>query len=565
MCGIVGSVGIRQAAPIVLEGLKHLEYRGYDSAGVATLNRGRIHRHRVVGTVSDNDWPTLPGAIGIGHTRWATHGAVTVENAHPILDCTGKIAVVHNGTIFNFRGLKQELVGRGHEFTSETDTEVIAHLLEEMSVEEALAHLEGPVALLVLGKGPGMVAASRGYSLVMYAGSGGTVVASSRLDEGDYQTLENEVVSIHSPIGVHVERVKTTRSYPAPTQTQIEGVHAMLSEIREQPAAIVNTLEAADTSLLHRAAMEMLRSDQVVFTGSGTSRFAGIIGRYIISRQARRLGEVVAASEFQYFADSVGVGTTLVAVSQSGETMDVIEAVRSAKDRGAWTLCITNNAESVLGRLCDMLLETRCGPEYGVAATKTFAGQIAMFCLLRGALRGDVASIQSELRNVAYRVRGLIEDCEESVREVARLAKVRDQFYYLGRGINYAVAGESALKMKEVSYIHAEGMAAGELRHGTLALVEPGTMICGLCPDDQTYDGMVMNLREAKARGATIIGVSDRASDVFDYWVQVPTVEEVYYPLVCTVAAQLLAYWTAVEKGLNPDRPRNLAKSVTVS
>jgi glucosamine--fructose-6-phosphate aminotransferase (isomerizing) len=564
MCGIVGYVGKDDAAKRIAAGLERLTYRGYDSCGIAVLTGRTVVMERVVGPVEGLPIGSLLGAgMGIGHTRWATHGAVTVANSHPHLDCLGKIAVVHNGTIENYEELKRELEEQGHSFRSETDTEVVAHLLESLSIWGALPKLKGSYALLVLrAKTQKLIAACYRCPLIITKlDDGGVVLSSSPVVSGEqYVMRDGEVLEIDGE-GV-VSPAVETRMCVVPDMLRNQQ-NCMLDEIREQPD-VLDRVARTDGDLLRSTAIDLLRSEQVVFTASGTSRFAALVGRYLISRGTGRLWEVVTSSEFPYFADSLRRGMTVVAVSQSGETADIVEGARAAKEAGAGVVAITNYPGSMLGRLCDRVLDIQCGPEYGVAATKTFTGELALFYLLAGAIRGELDKVRGELGALALKVGQMLKDSEESVKRIAAMTKSKNDFYYLGRGINFAVAGEAALKMKEVSYIHAEGMAAGELKHGTLALVEEGTLVCGLCPGDRTYEDMMLNLREVKARKGVVIGISDRPGLVYDSWVPVPEVPEIYYPVVCAVAAQMIAYWAAVERGINPARPRNLAKAVVV-
>ena len=569
MCGIAGFVGDCDATRIIVAMLKCLEYRGYDSAGIATTDGGRIHLYRKVGTIATDDKEALSlhGNAGIGHTRWATHGRVSVQNAHPHLSCNRQIAVVHNGTIMNYRELKKELQELEHVFRSETDTEVIPHLLEAISAEGAVNRLEGDFATLVLDtRNKELVAVKRGCPLHMTETEYGTMVASDTvafdvLPHADIITLEdNKAVRI---------RIKTPSNLAAPPtpiriNTDTSTTHHMLREIQEQPEMLKRIAETADHHHLMQTVVDLLRADHILFTASGTSRYASLIGRYIISKGTERLSQVIAASEFRYFADGVRRGMAVVAVSQSGETADVLAGVRAVKDKGARIIVITNFPESTLGRLADKVIGLNCGREVGVAATKTFTAQLAVFYLLLGAMMGRLDETRRELVGVAEAVRQTIEQNQETVDTLAEKVSKEHDFYYLGRGINFAVAGEAALKMKEVSYVHAEGMAAGELKHGTLALVDEGTMVCGICPEDYTHPEMTVNMEEVRARKGIVIGITDGTGEGLDYQLRIPKVPEIYYPMVCIIPAQMLAYWTAVKKGLSPDFPKNLAKSVTV-
>jgi len=557
MCGIAGYIGKHKAVDQLLNTMMTMEYRGYDSAGVAILSDKLVVSKgcgRLGDVVTSTSMRDIEGHIGIGHVRWATHGKVCDENAHPITDCNGRIAVVHNGTIDNYKELKEQLIAEGHVFKSDTDTEVIAHLLESMDLPDVVKQIHGIYAILVIKHNEKQIqAACRFCPLIVSRTGDGDIVISSNPLEGmaeQYILHDNEVLNIDS-------------TFTAPSETNDNTGHSMLSEIMEQPDVILRTA-MLDNNMIRQVAIDMLRASQLTFVASGTSRYAALLGRYMLSHGASRMGEVIQASEFPYFVPGITKGMAVIAVSQSGETADVLDCVRKATEREAYTIGITNNESSQLSRLCNKVLVTRCGQERSVAATKTFAGQAVVFYLLHGAIAGELDETRVELGILSDILRKLLPDCSENVLRVSGLLKDKHDFYYLGRGINFAIAGESALKMKEVSYIHAEGLAGGELKHGTLALIDSNTVVCGLCPKDYTYHDMVLNLREVKARGGTVIGVSDDNSDVFDYWIPIPSVREIYYPLMCVVVAQLLAYHAAVARNLNPDFPRNLAKSVTV-
>lgn len=588
MCGIVGYIGTRESYRVLLPALKKLEYRGYDSAGIATVAQGKLYLRKKTGTIEENDIGfSLPGTTGIGHTRWATHGGVTEANAHPHVSCNHDIAVVHNGTIDNYRELKKDLEAHGHVFRSDTDTEVIVHLIEqempgglESAVLVAASRLRGSFAFLAMHcLFPDMLVAVRNdCPLLVGIGDGECVVAS---DVQAFDTKTQRVVEC-LPNKIYVVRRSGVR-HRSPsgslwpyeddpgmtfdsvrTTSNKEGYnHFMLKEIMEQPSAIRSSINV-DPDALKQAAADIQHSHQVVFTASGTSRYAAIVGRFIFSRTMERLGDAIASSEFHYFAGSLRRGTVVVAVSQSGETADVLHGINLAKQHGAYIVAITNNPNSQLGRISDVVVSTACGPEIGVAASKTFTGQLSVFYQLYGAMTGRLTEVQEEIRSAASVVDTVLRDNRDKIMGLAHEIKDSHDFYYLGRGINFAIAGESALKMKEISYVHAEGLSAGELKHGTLSLIDNGVPVCGICPDDFAYGETVLNLQEVKARGGLVIGVSDRYSDVFDRWISLPRLQPIYYPMVCVVPTQLLAYYLAVERNLNPDKPRNLAKSVTV-
>lgn len=568
MCGIVGYVGTGQAAPVIVDTLRKLEYRGYDSVGIATTlgkPQNKIVYSKRVGTMGNGDgFALLEGCVGVGHTRWATHGGATITNAHPHFDCKEQIAVVHNGTIDNYRELKTQLESEGHVFRSETDTEVIPHLLENMSLADVCKLLEGTFALVVMRSGERHLdIVCRDCPLIVAKVADGFVIAS---DENAVSSRDVYIVPDGEIMSINLD-TKLSFTHKDKLIVSVDKGnydHFMLKEIEEQPEMLERIAEEADMKLIEQASYDISRAHQVVFTASGTSRYAALIGRYMFSRFTDRLGEVVASSEFPYFANTLRRGTVVVAISQSGETADVIFGVRKAKKQGSYVIALTNRPRSLLARLADVVIPTLCGAEIGVAASKSFTGQLATCYLLRGAMSGHMDKVREYLGFISRSIKTVIDDNTTAIQDLAHLVSIRENFYYLGRGINFAVTGEASLKLKEISYIHAEGLAAGELKHGTLALVSDKTPVCGICPNDYTYKETLLNLIEAKARGADIIGISDKRDDVFGWWIPIPEVDELYYPIVCVVPTQMLAYYTAVARGLSPDRPRNLAKSVTV-
>jgi len=589
MCGIVGYVGKQEAAPVLLDALSKLEYRGYDSAGLATLAGDRLFygkdTGRLLEVVARHHLDALPGNAGIGHTRWATHGGVSSANAHPHLDCHGEIAIVHNGIIENYEDLRRRLAAR-HHFLSETDSEVIPHLIEEYmasgySLQRAVCtvvkELSGSYAILAISsREPGKIVAARRESpLVAGLGTQGNYLSSDALsfhnavqrllfvEDGECVVVTADKVAIFDSSGKEVRRAPVKID---PMQDELtKGVYDffMLKEIHEQPQAIRRAI-VQDRETLKEMSDEIRRARQVVFTACGTSRYAALIGRYAFSRIAGKFSEVVMASEFKYFSDSVGPDTLVLAISQSGETADVLDGVKRAKERGARVFSLVNVTGSSLVRLSDRTLYLNCGPEVGVAATKSFMAQLTVLYLLAFSM----ADLCDEGIHMLTSVSALIdENLKQNWSEVARIArklKDRHDFYYIARGINFAVAGEAALKLKEVAYVHAEGMPAGELKHGTLALIEKDTPVIAICPHDYTFEDILSNVAETRARGAFVVGVSDREESVFNEWIKVPIVEEFFYPMVTVIPLQLFAYHSAVIRALDPDRPRNLAKSVTV-
>ena len=589
MCGIVGFIGKKKAAPMVLEALKKLEYRGYDSAGIATGVDGRLCIQKGIGKLDSVDqkchFGLLPGIAGIGHVRWATHGGVTDENAHPHFDCHHRIAVVHNGIIENYQELRAQL-SSDHKFTSDTDTEVIPHLLEEymaegMTLEEAVLHLnkklEGSYALVVISteKPRKLVATRKESPMVVGLGEKGNFISSDALsftdeanrvifiEDGETVVLTGKDYRVIDGGGRRIERQPQKVDWKCQTASKEGYDYFMLKEIMEQPRAIRSAL-AQDDSLIRTMALNILRAKQVVFTACGTSRYASLIGRHLFSKIAGRSSEVIMASEFQYFADHVDKDTLVIAVSQSGETADVIGGVKKAKEKGATIFSLVNVVGSSLSRMSDKVIYLNCGSEIGVAATKSFSNELAIFYLLAFAMDNRLEEGIEELGLASHLIEdSLVRMKDEIPRVVARMNGEND-CYYIARGINSAVANEGALKMKEIAYVHAEGLDAGELKHGTLALIRQGIPVVAICPCDYTFSENLANIAEAKARQAFVIGVSDKEDGIFDEWIRIPAVDELFYPLVTVTPLQLLAYYSAISRGLDPDKPRNLAKSVTV-
>ena len=595
MCGIVGFTGKGAAAPLLLEGLRKLEYRGYDSAGIAMLDAGKITVVKKVGKIAELEQELekrpVTGSTAISHCRWATMGKVTEQNAHPHLDCSGKIAVVHNGIIENFQELRGELKKKGHSFRSETDTEVLAHLVEEelkdkrgidafrLAVCNSLKRVAGSYACLFLwAETPDEILAVRDGSPLLLAGSKkGAMAASDALpllgfSEEAIILREKEIAVLKKTGEIEVYGMEGGRKIAEKMnldwdaeQAEKNGFnHFMEKEIAEEPEMIARTVAAQDRKLFEEIGGELVRTERVMFVACGTSRHAALIGRYLFNKMAEKYCDVMIGSEFQYFAGETDRKTLIVAVSQSGETADVLEGVKKAKERGARIVSIVNVPGSSLDRLADKTIFLSCGPEIGVAATKTFMSQLAVFYLLAFAAMGRFEEGKEKLGEMAGLVKKIIDENREAAKKLAQKIKGEEAAYFIARGINFAAALEGALKFKEITYIHAEGMPAGELKHGTLALVRNGTPVVVLNPNDYTYGETLANGLETKARGAFLIGVSDRENEEYDERLKIPRVEEIFYPFVSVVPLQLLAYYTAVAKGNDPDRPRNLAKSVTV-
>ncbi len=589
MCGIVGYIGNRQAAGIVLNALHKLEYRGYDSAGIATIADGCLSVRKDTGKLSEvnekHHLHQLPGEVGIGHVRWATHGAVTIANSHPHLDCKHEIAIVHNGIIENTRELAQRLDSR-HKFVSETDTEVIVHLIEDYvangsSLEDAVRlvgkELKGSYAIAAISaREPDRIVALRKDSpLVVGLGNEGNFVASDTLsflnetdrviflEDGEQAVITRDKVSVFDSEGRQIDRAASKFDWEWDEVTKQGHDFFMLKEILEQPQAMRRAV-MQDRTLMMEMALEILRAKQVVFTACGTSRYAALIGRYAFSKISGKFSDVVIASEFGYFADSIDKNTLVIAVSQSGETADVMDGVKRAKENGATVFSLVNAVGSSLARASDRVVYLNCGPEIGVAATKSFMAQLTVLYLLAYTMVNRYDEGASQLEAVSKLIETNLQHNGQEIPRIAAKMNDKNDFYYIARGINFAVAGEGALKLKEIAYVHAEGMPAGELKHGTLALVEKGTPVVAICPADYTFDEMLSNIAETKARGALVLGVSDRNDLIFDEWIRIPEVGEIFYPLVAIIPLQLFAYHSAINRGLDPDMPRNLAKSVTV-
>ena len=590
MCGIIGYCGQKPAVPIVLEALKRLEYRGYDSAGIASLCDGQLLIKKDAGQVNEviqrNNLMSLPGLVAIGHTRWATHGGVTQFNAHPHSDCDGRVAVVHNGIIENNQQLRQELTKIGHKFVSETDSEIIPHLLEDelkngCSLEQAVLNIvprvEGSYAFLVISlDDPSKIIGTRkNIPLIVGTDAPNYYISSDALAFSQYtnqvMSLEDGEVVMLTQGGIEFfdsqgnKLVKQTRKLDHSWAESNKGgyQHFMLKEIMEQ-AQVLGQIVQQDEKRFTDIALDILRARQVIITACGTSRYAALVGRYLFSRVGKKFCDVVMASEFGYFADSVDKNTVVIAVSQSGETADVIEGVKSAKDAGAQIISIVNRPNSILADLSHQVIYLNCGAEIAVAATKSFLSQLVIFYLLAFAMVNSFDKAVAKLANLSNEITRVLDWNKSELIKLSQRLKDKSDFYYIARGINFALASEGALKLKEISYIHAEGMPAGELKHGTLALIEPGTPVVVLCPADYTFLETLSNAMETKSRGAYIIGVSDKESDIYDSWIKIPEVDELLYPMVALVPLQLLAYYIAVNRGYDPDKPRNLAKSVTV-
>ena len=607
MCGIVGIAGTRDVAPIILEALKRLEYRGYDSAGIATLDHGAIDRRRSPGKLSKLgtvlDQKPLRGFTGIGHTRWATHGAPTEANAHP--HATPTVAIVHNGIIENFRELKAELIAKGHKFESETDSEVAAHLVTQLMSEglapdeaakRAVARLTGAYSIAMIFKDHEglLVGARRGAPLAVgfaereaYIGSDAFALAPftnrvTYLEEGDVVVIRGPQVSIFDSEGRPANREIKITSASAALVDKAGHSHFMAKEIHEQPEVVSHTLAhyldpAGPVVRRQGKGLQgtLAKASRLTISACGTAYYAGMVGKYWFEKLGRLAVEIDVASELRYRNPVYPEGGVALFVSQSGETADTLAALRDAKAKNQKTIAVVNVAESSIAREADIVLPTYAGPEIGVASTKAFTCQLAAlasFAIASGVARGNLsetdekklcASLLETPRHMAEFLKQ-----EAAIKQVAEeVAKARDVLY-MGRGASYPLALEGALKLKEISYIHAEGYPAGEMKHGPIALIDENVPVVAIATKSGVYDKMVSNIEEARSRGADVIAIAtqgdtlvkQKAADV----IYVPEVPEDLSPLINVIPLQLLAYRIAVLLGCDVDQPRNLAKSVTV-
>ena len=610
MCGIVGYVGRRKAVPVLLDGLKRLEYRGYDSAGLALLQEGELQIFRSVGKIKDLEnllWgKDFSGSIGLGHTRWATHGRPTEENAHPHRDCTGGLVVVHNGIIENYVALKEKLLKAGHRFRSETDTEVLAHLIEahlhasgdlEAAVRKALLDVVGAYAIGVLWRGDPerLVVARCASPLVVGLGEGEFFMASDIpailpytrnvlfLDDGEVAVLSPEGVSVITLDGEPLSK-PLTRVLWSPILAEKGGYkHFMQKEIYEQPRAIRDTIRGRFSEEAGRVYLDGLEPlegflptfQRIFISACGTSWHAALIGKFMLEVLCRVPTEVDYSSEFRYRDPILGEEALFVAISQSGETLDTLVALREAKKRGSKAISICNVVGSSISRESDGVIYTHAGPEIGVASTKAFTSQLAALYLLaihsgriKGMIDGERAGeLLSDLVRLPQQLERVLQ-LDPELERLAHLFYTKTDFLYLGRGINYPVALEGALKLKEISYIHAEGYPAGEMKHGPIALITEEMPVVVLAPKDGVYEKILGNIEEVKTRGGIVIALGDEGDEELpakvDHFIPVPKASPLLTPLLLAVPLQLLAYHIAVRKGCDVDQPRNLAKSVTV-
>jgi|TARA_B100000315_G_scaffold74941_1_gene68663 glucosamine--fructose-6-phosphate aminotransferase (isomerizing) len=589
LCGIIGYIGEENAAPILLNGLKKMEYRGYDSAGIATLSDDGILLLKDKGKISEIDQKVnfldLKGKIGIAHTRWATHGGVTYENAHPHVSCGLEVATIHNGIIENHHQLRKKLMDECHNFNSDTDSEIIAHLLERYykesgKVKKALLQtvqtLKGTFAFQAIFKHEPniIVGARKDAPLVIGLGKNGNFLASDIisfidhtdkvmfLDNHEIVVMRGKRMNVYTFNGERIVKEITQVAWEAKETSKEAFAHYTVKEIHEQPKTLRTAMHQNSKKVLDFICA-IKEAEQIYITACGTSYHAGLIFRNLLARIAKVRSHISVSSEFSQNVELIDEDTLVIALSQSGETADVLESVSLAKEQGAKVFSILNAEGSSLSRESQMNLFFNCGPEIGVAATKSFTGQLAVIYVLIFSLVDD-SKMSNKLFDIPRNVEKVLET-EKNIIKIAEKYKDDSDLYFIGRSIHFPIALEGALKLKELSYNHAEGMAGGELKHGTLALIEEGKPVIVLNPKDHTYDEMLNNISEMKARGAKIIGVSNRPNGMYDDFIQIPKVDELLYPIVEVIPLQLLAYHTAVLRQRNPDYPRNLAKSVTVT
>ncbi len=613
MCGIIGYIGPKEVVPVLIEGLRKLEYRGYDSAGVAVVHDGAMNLRRSAGKLSNLEQvivsDPLSGEYGVGHTRWATHGRPTEENAHPHRDCTGKIVVVHNGIIENYLDLKQELQRQGHKFVTETDTEIVAHLVEremkddglENATRRALLLMRGLFALVLISADDPekIVAVRNGPPIVVGLGDGEFFVASDipaiLSHTRDVVFLGDEEMAIVTKPGVvftdffgRPVSKATQRVLWDPIMAEKAGYkHFMLKEIFEQPTAARETIlgrVSQDTGKVFLEEMkitdgQLAAVDRITILACGTSWHAALVGKFLIEHLARLPVEVDYGSEYRYRHPIVRPNTLAIVITQSGETADTLAALREARREGALSVAVCNVVGSMATRETDGTVYTHAGPEIGVASTKAFTSQLVALYLLAlkiGQVRGALSLEASKLHVDALLQLPLILEqtlkVEPEIREVAARFHAHKDFLYLGRGINYPIALEGALKLKEISYIHAEGYPAGEMKHGPIALIDEHLPVVIIAPHDHVFEKMIGNMQEVKARGGRIIALTTRGDKKLsaildssrDFVIEVPNTPELLTPIAMVLPLQLLAYDIAVRRGCDVDQPRNLAKSVTV-
>ncbi|MBT5200677.1 MAG: glutamine--fructose-6-phosphate transaminase (isomerizing) [Thaumarchaeota archaeon] len=585
MCSIIGYYGKENASPILVKGLKRMEYRGYDSVGVATESENEIKLKKGIGKVNEVNskvqLDTLPGKIGIGHTRWATHGRVTELNAHPHPSNSGKIAIVHNGIIENFEELKKELETDGYDFKSETDSEVIVNLLQKnyeitkdvkKTILKTVSEIKGHYAFVAMFENGQLAAARFHEPLIIGVGQDDFFLSSDvlgfieftdnaiYLENGNFVIIDKDKFQVLDFDGNNPGYGITKVSKEFGDAYKGDYAHFTLKEIYEQNETILKAGEKA-IDAIEKAAENIKDAQNIYVTGSGTSYNSALIAKQILSKYVKIKAEPIMSSELQFSPETIEENSIFIAISQSGESADVLDAVRIAKKANCRIIAIVNLLTSSLAREADIVIGMNCGPEIGVAATKSFTSQLVILYKIVQKISNNEITI--DFKEFSKSISKTL-DNPTKIQQIAKELKDISDIYILGRGINYPIAKEAALKLKELTYIHAEGIPGGELKHGPLALMDSNVYVIIINPSDSTYSDTLTSAREIKARGAKIIGISDIESNIYDYWIEIPKINEVLYPISEIVPIQLLSYYAALEKETDPDYPRNLAKSVTV-
>ncbi len=607
MCGIVGYIGKNQASPILLDGLSKLEYRGYDSAGIAVFHDNEVEVAKAKGRLSvlaekTNDGKSLKGTMGIGHTRWATHGEPSDVNSHPQVSMSGRFAVVHNGIIENYISLKKKLIERGFEFISETDTEVIAHLFEYYykgdildAMIRVLNRVEGSYALGVLCSDypDQFIAVRKASPLIVGLGNDENFIASDvtailkhtrdiyYLEDNEIVVLKKDSVKVYNKDKEEVEKEKFTVDWDISAAEKSGYEHFMMKEMEEQPKAIRDTISPRikdgkivldDISLTTE---DIKNINKIYIVACGSAYHVGVVGKYVIEKMCRIPVEVQVASEFRYCDPIITKNDLVIVISQSGETADTLAALKEAKNHGARILSIVNVVGSAIANASDDVIYTWAGPEIAVATTKAYSTQLAVIYLIAAYMAeklgmltsGEYANFVAEIEALPDKVAKILESKEE-IQYLASKFFNCHSIFFIGRNLDYAVSMEGSLKLKEISYIHSEAYAAGELKHGTISLIEDGTLVVALATGQELFDKTVSNVKEVKARGAVVMGVTTQAhelmDDVADFIIKIPTAHEMLLPSLTVVPLQLFGYYVASLKGCDIDKPRNLAKSVTV-
>jgi glucosamine--fructose-6-phosphate aminotransferase (isomerizing) len=587
VCSIIGYKGRSHAAPILIDSLSKMEYRGYDSVGIATITGDKILVRKGVGKVVEVnkslDLRKMLGQTGIGHTRWATHGGVTDNNAHPHSACTNEIAVVHNGIIENYNELKQELIVLGHTFRSQTDSEVIAHLLEvhylnQRDIKKAMIktceRLKGSYAFVAIFKEGAISGARFDEPLIVGILDNEYFISSDILgflkytdkaiflDNKDIVVIEDEKLDLFNFEGYSVNRQITQVAWELAAAEKGAYAHYTLKEIHEQSITIADAL-SNNEQRIQTFCNILANTKNLYITGSGTSYHSALILKLMLGKYAKIRSETIMSSEFEYTLGPSDDNSAVIAISQSGETADVLHSVKAAKLTGAKILSIVNVPTSSLARISDCFLTLNCGPEIGVAATKSFTGQLSVLYTIVDRLCNGCIGVALNKAELVTAIREVLSAENDIARIVDTVHDIND-IYILGRSMHYPIALEGALKIKELAYIHAEGIAAGELKHGPLALIDKNTVMIVINPGDTTFDDTVSISHEIKARGATVVGISNKKNEVYDHFIKIPQVRDVLYPLIEVIPLQILSYYLALKKNVDPDYPRNLAKSVTV-